>query len=88
MIWQDVVIAIVNILFSYALLPQVYEGFKKKKGVVVFQTGLITTAGLYVMAVMFFTLGLYFSSILAVVTGTFWLMLLMQTIVYGKARKA
>ena len=35
MIWQDVVIAIVNILFSYALIPQVYKGFKHKKGFVV-----------------------------------------------------
>jgi len=88
MIWQDIVIAIVNVLLSYALIPQVYQGFKHKKSTVVLQTGLITTLGLYVMAVMFATLGLYFSTVLTVVTGTLWLLLLLKTIVYGKARKA
>ncbi|MFH1290272.1 MAG: hypothetical protein ABIH92_02575 [Nanoarchaeota archaeon] len=88
MFWQDVVIAIVNVLFSYALIPQVYKGFKHKKGFVVLQTGVITTVGLYVMAATFVTLELYFATVITILTGTLWLLLLLQTIVYGKARKA
>jgi hypothetical protein len=87
MIWQDIVIAIVNVLLSYALVPQVWHGFKEKKGGVVLQTGVITTIGLYVMAVTFATLRLYSATVLTVVTGTLWLLLLVQTIVYGKPRK-
>jgi len=82
MIWQDLVIAVVNILFSYALIPQVYHGFKKRKSTVVLQTSIIMTIGLYVMAFAFFTLKLYFSTVLAIITGTMWFLLLIQNLIY------
>jgi hypothetical protein len=52
MVWQDYAITIVNIIFGYALIPQVYQGFKDKKGYINLQTGLLNTVG-YGLRVLF-----------------------------------
>jgi hypothetical protein len=88
MIWQDYVIGAMTILFSIALIPQVYYGFKVKKGTILMSVGLLTSIGLYVLAIAFATLELYFSMVMNVLTGTLWLILLLQTIVYREVRKA
>lgn len=88
MIWQDYVIGAMAVLLSVALVPQVYHGFRLRKGTILPSAGILTTLGLYVLAVCFATLKLYFSTVMNIVTGTLWLILLLQTIVYGKARKA
>lgn len=88
MIWQDYLIGAMTILFSIALVPQVYYGFRFKKGTILISVGLLTSFGLYVLAFTFATLGLYFSMIMNIVTGSLWFLLLLQTIVYRKARKA
>ena len=82
MIWQDIIITISNILFSYALIPQVYKGFKMKKGFLTFQTAFLTTIGLYVSALAFFTLNLFFSATIMTINGTLWAILLLQNLVY------
>lgn len=82
MIIQDMIIVFCNILFSYALMPQVYYGFKHKKSSVTLQTSFLTTIGLYILSITFLTLKLYFSSIISLVTGTLWAMLLIQGILY------
>lgn len=68
--WQDIVISISIILLSYALIPQVIQGFKKRKCDINIQTSAITAAGLYILAVCFWTLNLYFSFAMDLVTGT------------------
>ena len=85
MVWQDIVIFTIMILFSYALVPQVYLGFKKKKGFVNLQTSLITFIGMYILSFIYFTLNLYFSAIIGIVTGTLWFILFLQRIIYVKA---
>jgi len=82
MIWQDYVVAITTILFGYALIPQVYYGFKKKKTTITIQTSTITFLGLYTLAVTFLTLGLYFSTFANLITGTLWAILLIQKLIY------
>ena len=82
MIWQDIVIAIANLLFTYSLFHQVIYGFKKKKGLLTLTTSGLTSLGLYALALSFFTLNLYFSSIIAVINATLWLILLIQRIIY------
>jgi len=82
MVWQDIVIAILTILFGYALIPQIYYGFKHKKATVTFQTSLITGIGLYIMGLTFFTLQLYFTTIMDIITGTLWMILFIQKLVY------
>ena len=82
MFWQDIVIAVANVLFNIALVPQVYHGFKKRKKTVVFHTSLLTVLALYAMAFSFFTLGLYFAFAMVTLTGTLWLVILIQGLVY------
>jgi len=82
MVWQDTTISIINLLLSYALIPQIYNGFQKKKGFVTLQTSIISSAGLYILAFTVFTLKLYFSAITTFLVATFWTILLTQKIIY------
>ena len=86
MIWQDIVIAIANILFGYSLTFQVYKGFKERKGFLTIQASLFTTIGLYAIAIAYFYLNLYISTIISVFNGTMWFLLLIQRIFYPKAK--
>jgi len=80
--WQDIIITIMMIAFSYALLPQVYYGFKQKKSTINIQTSLITFLGMYVLAFIYSTLNLTFSTIIALITGSLWMLLFIQRIIY------
>jgi hypothetical protein len=80
--WQDIVIAVASIFLSYAIIPQILYGFKKKKKTVTCQTALITVIGVYAIAFSFFTLQLYFSAIMNSITGTLWLILFIQSVIY------
>jgi hypothetical protein len=82
--WQDLIIALCNILFSYSLGYQVIYGYLKKKANLTIQTSLLTTIGLYIMSICFFTLNLKFSGIISFLNGTLWLILLIQSIKYKK----
>tara|TARA_Y100000296_G_scaffold81603_1_gene109153 strand:+ start:729 stop:980 length:252 start_codon:yes stop_codon:yes gene_type:complete len=82
MTWQDIVITITIIAFGYALIPQVYQGFKQKKGFINLQTSGITALGMYVITFVYFTLKLYFSTIVVFITAVFWTILFAQKIVY------
>ena len=82
MVWQDFVISIVNIVFMIALVPQVYNGFKLKKGTVLIATSLPTLIGLYVVSVVYYTLQLYYSSIITVLGGILWTILFIQRLKY------
>lgn len=83
MIWQDGVIMAANVVFSLSLLPQVVRGFQEKRGHITLATSIPTTIGLFLVAVSFFTLSLYFSAVTSFITGMMWLILLMQKIGYG-----
>lgn len=85
MVWQDWVISISSILFVYSLSNQVWYGFKKKKGFLTIQASVLTTIGLYAVAISFFFLNLYFSAVLTLVNATLWLTLFLQRLKYGKA---
>tara|TARA_Y100000034_G_scaffold71098_1_gene85715 strand:- start:4909 stop:5160 length:252 start_codon:yes stop_codon:yes gene_type:complete len=82
MTWQDIVITITIIAFGYALIPQVYQGFKQKKGFINLQTSGITALGMYVITFVYFTLKLYFSTIVVFITAVFWTILFAQKIVF------
>ncbi|MBT3324441.1 hypothetical protein HN681_01980 [archaeon] len=85
MLWQDLVITIANLLFTYSLAHQVYYGFKKKKGLLTLIASGLTFIGLYAIAIAFFTLNLYFSSVVATINATLWLTLFIQRIKYSRA---
>ena len=82
--WQDNLITVVNLTMVYGMLMQVIKGFRDKKRHINFQTGLITFVGLYASAIAFFSLNLIFSGITIVISGTLWLILFIQTIIYKK----
>jgi len=85
MVWQDIVVALANVLFGYSLIWQVYLGFRDKKGALSIQTSLLTAIGLFALAISFFSLNLILSTIIAVFNGTMWLFLLVQRLIYKKA---
>ena len=80
--WQDVVITVSVILFGYALVPQIIQGFVKRKQDINLQTSLITAGGMYAITIAYFTLNLTFSTITTGVTGTLWLIIGLQKIFY------
>jgi len=84
MIWQDVVIAVANVVFSVSLIPQVHHGFKKKVGPIKFQTSIPISLGLSTIAFTFFTLSLCFSAVVSFIQGALWLVLAIQRLIYSK----
>jgi hypothetical protein len=82
MVWQDIAIAIIDILFSYSLLHQVYHGFKEKTNSITLLTSLITFLGLFFLSFTFITLGFVFSVITSMFAGTMWGILLIQAILF------
>jgi hypothetical protein len=85
MVWQDIVMAIANSAFAVSLIPQVYSGFKEKKGFIRAATSLPTFIGVYAVAFCMHTLGLFYSSIVTSITATMWLILFIQRMIYRKA---
>jgi len=84
MIWQDIVITIAGVIFSVALIPQVYNGYKDKVGPIKFQTSIPTFVGLYAVSFSFWTLSLLFSSIVTFITGSMWFLLFIQRLIYKR----
>lgn len=84
MIWQDWVIAVASVVFGYALIYQVYQGFKEKKGFLAIQTSATTALGLYAVSFAFFTLDLFFSTGTTLFNAVMWSILLVQRLIYQK----
>ena len=84
MIWQDSVITIVGIILSISLIPQVHHGFKEKTGPIKYQTSVPTFIGLYIISFAYITLSLYLSAASIFLTGTLWLILFIQRLIYEK----
>ncbi|MFH1358698.1 MAG: hypothetical protein ABIH37_02320 [archaeon] len=82
MVWQDITLTVLNAIFAYSLIPQVYHGFKTKKRHIVVQTAVITTVALYTQTIVFFTLDLFFASIMSSFIAILWTLLLIQSSIY------
>ena len=85
MIWQDIAISTAMLVFSISLIPQIHEGFKKKKGEISLATSTPTWIGLYIIGFVYVTLSLNYSAILSFLSGTLWLILFIQRLKYGEA---
>jgi len=83
MSWPDILLTIIGVVFSYALIPQIYQCWKNKRGLITIQTGVITFTGLYVCAMVYLYLGLPFSTITTFISSGFWFVLCVQTAYYG-----
>ncbi len=82
MIWQDIIVALANILFTYSLIFQVYHGFKVKKTTIAKQTSLFTAIGLFAAGISFLTLKMYMSGIIVTFDAFLWIVLFIQKITF------
>ena len=72
--WQDYVIAIVSVLFGFILLPQLKDCWKGDTILNVY-TAFLTTIGLYVLGITFYTLEMWISFGAEFFSGTIWFLL-------------
>ena len=86
MIWQDILIGIGTIILSYALVPQVIYGFKKKKKTVVLQASLATVIGLSMLTISYTSLKMTFALITNLLATFLWVLLLIQGILYKEIK--
>ncbi len=86
-IWQDIVIAVISILFGFILLPELKDVVHSRVYINLYTAGL-TTIGLYMLAATFLTMHFWISFIADVFTGTVWLLLFVFSLRnYLKKRK-
>ena len=74
MLWQDIVIAVVSLLFGFILIPQLKDMWHDKSILNVYTAGL-TTIGLFILAFTFFTLNLWISVVAETFSAIIWLLL-------------
>jgi hypothetical protein len=78
-VWQDIVIAIVSILFGFILLPQFKDLLRGKVYINLYTAGL-TTAGLFILAATFLTMEFWISFVADIFSGTVWLLLFLFSV--------
>lgn len=84
-IWQDVVIAIVSVLFGFILLPQFRDLLHGKVYINLYTAGL-TTVGLFILAATFITMEFWISFVADIFSGSVWFLLFIFS-VRNKRRK-
>ena len=72
--WQDYVIAIVTVLFGFILIPQLKDVWRKGE-ILNLYTASLTTIGLFIMGVTFFTLHMWVSMAAEFFSGIVWCLL-------------
>jgi len=80
---RDLILTVCTLSFTYALLPQLAYGFRRKIGTVTAQPASITALGLYGIAGVYLSLSLWFAGVTCALTGTMWALLLAQRLLYG-----
>ena len=80
--WQDIIIAIISLLFGFILIPQLKDVLHGES-INVYTAGL-TTIGLYVLAATFYTLDLWISVIADIFSGIIWLLLFVFSFLHRK----
>ena len=74
MLWQDIVIAVVSLLFGFILIPQLKDMWRDKSILNIYTAGL-TTIGLFILAITFYTLNLWISVVAETFSAIIWLFL-------------
>jgi len=86
MVWQDIIISIVSLLFGFVMFPQLKDAWHGKTVLNSYTSGL-TSFGLFVMAGTFLTLSLWISFISELFSGVIWSMLFFLSLKYRKKTK-
>jgi len=87
MIWQDIVLTAAGVIFSISLIPLVWHGFRDKVGPITYKTSVPTALGLLVTGFTYWTLELVFSATMVLISGTLWLLLVIQRKLYHKPKQ-
>lgn len=82
--WQDIGLSIVVILFNIALVPQIIYGARVKRKTIATLTALLTIIGAAFIGYIYFSLNLYTSAGIQIITTILWGVLLFQSIKYKK----
>ena len=82
--WQDILISTMNVVFAWALVPQIYKSYQQKRSGVSLLTSSQTVGALWVIAICYVTLGLYFSAILISISGLLWFVIMVQRLYYKR----
>lgn len=85
-IWQDIVIAIVSLMFGVILLPQLKDIWNGKTTLNLYTAGL-TTIGLFILTATFFTMHYWVSFIADFISGVIWCLLFVFSIRNVKKEK-
>ena len=72
--WQDIVIATVSLMFGAILLPQLIDVCHGKTTLNLY-TASLTTIGLFILTITFFTMQFWASFIADFISGIIWLLL-------------
>lgn len=72
--WQDIVIAVISLMFGFILLPQLREVWKGKSSLNLY-TASLTTIGLFILTATFFTMCFWVSMTADFFSGIVWLLL-------------
>jgi hypothetical protein len=83
--WQDLVIAIVSLMFGVILLPQLKDVYHGKTTLNLY-TASLTTIGLFILTATFFTMQFWVSFIADFISGVIWFLLFVFS-VKNKKRK-
>lgn len=84
MVIEDVVMGSCAIVFSIALLPQIYRNFIAKAPSVSSYTSGLTFICLIVMSICSYRLGIIYNSISTLINASLWAILLLQNLIYGR----
>ena len=77
-------VGFVNVLFIYAMIPQLVYGFKTRKGLISIQFSLLNILAMLLLLLVYVSFGLYLSVVLTVVLIVMWMILFLQRVSYGK----
>jgi hypothetical protein len=77
--WQDIVIAAVSLMFGIILLPQLKDVWHGKT-ILNLYTASLTTIGLFILVITFFTMGFWISFIADFFSGIIWFLLFILSV--------
>jgi uncharacterized protein with PQ loop repeat len=84
---RDLILSIIGILFCYSLVPTIINTIKTKiTKNLAWNTLIITSFGLLVMAFVFLSMGCYLTFVTNFITGICWFILLFLKIKYKDYR--
>lgn len=84
--WQDYVLTIVSIAFSYALIPQIILSHKTKEVNFSWQTIIITCICIYIYSFCNYTLSLYLAFVINFINASCWGILGIQKFFYRRSK--